>query len=417
MRRRRRVVLGGALLLCVGALTVLSMACDASPLVVRGPEVSTADIRRARSLLRRHDPRRASAGDVRTVSLSRQDATLLTQYAASRWRRASTRITLADGTARVETSVALPSNPFGKWLNIDAVVREADGLPVVSRLRIGGVPVPAALAEPLLGVVLRRMKSEQTLDLARDMVEQTRFSSDSVRVVYRWRPDATGRVRDMLVAPDEVARLEAFHAALASAIARAPANQPISASTLMAPLFALAAERALTGDAAEENRAVLATLALYVTGRRIGSWMRQATSWPTLERRRITLVGREDLAKHFFVSAIVAAQADRTLADAVGVTKELDDSRGGSGFSFADLAADRAGTQFGERAVNDGDALLERLTGGVQDSDIMPGIDGLPESLTALEFEAQFGGVGQPRYNAMLAVIEARVTQLRVLRD
>ena len=36
--------------------------------------------------------------------------------------------------------------------------------------------------------------------------------------------------------------------------------------------------------------------------------------------------------------------------DAIGVYKEVRDSRGGSGFSFNDMAANRAGTRFGLRS-------------------------------------------------------------------
>jgi uncharacterized protein YfiM (DUF2279 family) len=60
------------------------------------------------------------------------------------------------------------------------------------------------------------------------------------------------------------------------------------------------------------------------------------------------LLGRYDSAQHFVISAALAAWAGEPAANAIGVYKEIDDSRRGSGFSFADLAADRAGTRFGE---------------------------------------------------------------------
>jgi hypothetical protein len=416
MRRRGRRVLGGLAVAVAGVLIVALLAFDRTPAVARGPDVSTADVRRARALLRRHDPRRTAAGDVRTVSLSQQDATLLAQYAASRWRKATARIGLRDSVAHLEASIDLSSSLSGTWLNVDADVRAANGLPVVERLRIGGLPVPAAMADPLLEFLLGRMGALQTLTLARELVQQTQFSPDSVRVTYRWRPDATGRVRDMLVSPEELARLEAYHRHLESIVAATRAGDAISVSALLAPLLSVAATRAAVSDAADENRAALATLALYVTGRRIGSWMRQAQSWPAIPRRSVTLSGREDLAKHFLVSAIVAAQADRTLADAVGLTKEVDDSRGGSGFSFVDLAADKAGTRFGEAAVNAPEALLDAVARGIPETAIMPEITDLPESLTEAQFIAGFGGVGEPRYNAMLSRIGTRIARLPPLK-
>ena len=63
-----------------------------------------------------------------------------------------------------------------------------------------------------------------------------------------------------------------------------------------------------------------------------------------------TMRGRHDWAQHFAVSAALAVLIGPQNAEAAGVVKEISDSRGGSGFSFADLSADLAGIQFA-RAV------------------------------------------------------------------
>ena len=57
--------------------------------------------------------------------------------------------------------------------------------------------------------------------------------------------------------------------------------------------------------------------------------------------------------RHLLISAARAAEGGGPLSDAIGVYKEVSDSRGGSGFSFNDLAADRAGTRLGLRARRD----------------------------------------------------------------
>lgn len=411
----RRVLIAVAVSVCAVAGGV-SLALQHAPLVARGASVSLDDVRRARSLLVRNDPRRGAADAVRTVTLSEQDATLLAQYGASRWRRASARLALRDGSANVQASIEMPANPLGTWLNIDADVRADDGLPTVERLRVGRLPVPAAMAIPLLEWVLARAGTDAPVALARDMVQRTSFTADSVRVVYRWKRDAAGRVRDLLVAPEEVARLEAYHVRLAELLNATAPGAALSVAQLLQPLMADAAQRTGSSDAATENKAAIATLTLYVTGRRIGTWLRQAQAWPALPRRTVTLAGRADLAKHFLVSAVVAAEADGRMADAVGLTKEIDDARGGTGFSFADLAADRAGTRFGEQAVGSPEALQEALAGGLADGALLPDIAGLPESMSEAEFIRRFGGVGAPEYNRMMATIEARVAGLPWVR-
>jgi hypothetical protein len=49
----------------------------------------------------------------------------------------------------------------------------------------------------------------------------------------------------------------------------------------------------------------------------------------------------------------------------IGLFKEMTDARSGSGFSFNDMAANRAGTRLGALAVGDPAKLQQRLTAGL----------------------------------------------------
>ncbi len=126
------------------------------------------------------------------------------------------------------------------------------------------------------------------------------------------------------------------------------------------------------------------------------------------------LGGRDDLKRHFAVSAglYAASTAEATLG--VGELKELLDSGdGGSGFSFDDLAADLAGARFAETFLATPragwPALRARVTA---ESDVLPALADLPSGMSAAEFEARFGGVDSPEYKAMLAEIIRRVDAL-----
>jgi hypothetical protein len=131
---------------------------------------------------------------------------------------------------------------------------------------------------------------------------------------------------------------------------------------------------------------------------------------------RITLAGREDFAQHFLVSAFLAIEAGGPLSDAVGTYKELADARGGSGFSFNDIAADRAGSRFGQLAAREPDTLQGRVAAGLRDSDLLPDVSDLPEFITEQAFLQRYGGVDAPAYRAMLEDIERRLATVRVLR-
>jgi hypothetical protein len=88
------------------------------------------------------------------------------------------------------------------------------------------------------------------------------------------------------------------------------------------------------------------------------------------------------------------------------------DSRHGSGFSFADLAADRAGTRFGEQLTRHPERIDRLLSSGFSDQDIAPALNDLPEYLSEREFRRRFGGPGNPAYQQMLSEIERRLNKI-----
>ncbi len=126
-----------------------------------------------------------------------------------------------------------------------------------------------------------------------------------------------------------------------------------------------------------------------------------------------SIFGRPDLAKHYMVSAHLVALLGSEPARGAGMVKELLDSNGGSGFSFADMAANRSGIAFAVAVLKDR-LTLDDVARTFTVKDFMPPIDGLREGLQANEFAAEFGGVGDQRLQAELARIEALVAALPV---
>jgi hypothetical protein len=131
---------------------------------------------------------------------------------------------------------------------------------------------------------------------------------------------------------------------------------------------------------------------------------------------KLILGGRYDSAQHFVISAALAAWAGEPLAEAIGTYKELADARHGYGFSFADLAADRAGTAFGELLVARSPRVAALLASEFSDADLLPPLDGLPEYLRQREFRQRFGGPGQPAYEQQSAEIERRLQSMPLYR-
>ncbi len=107
-------------------------------------------------------------------------------------------------------------------------------------------------------------------------------------------------------------------------------------------------------------------------------------------------------------------------SDAAGLLKEELDADGGSGFSFGDLLADRAGTTFADVATRDEASALrmqQRLAGEFRVDDFFPLAADLPEGIPDAELQSHYGGVGGPLYRRQVAEIERRLALCAAYRE
>jgi hypothetical protein len=215
----------------------------------------------------------------------------------------------------------------------------------------------------------------------------------------------------------DIERLRVYHGRIVGVANGLPPRA--SLVELIRPVLQFAGTRGAAEHAAAENRTALIAIAFYVNGWPLHAVVQEARTWPRAARRGLVLRGRGDLTQHFSVSALISAAAGTPIADAAGLYKELDDARSGSGFSFSDLAADRAGTAFGELATKSAASarrLQTRIARGLEETDIMPDVTGLPDNLSESEFTKRFGGVGAPAYNALLDDIARRIAGLALFQ-
>ena len=383
----------------------------------RSVELTPQDIENAKRIIDQHDPREGNDGGPRTVTISEQELDLMLNYAAGRFGRGAARAALGPATMRLQASAEIPQSPFGRFVNVDATLRETGTLPRFDHLQIGGLTVPATVADYLLREGLRRTATTDRGELAADIVKGASVANGRLTVTYVWSGAIERRVRAVLLSPADQARLRAYHDRLVETVERIPTK--ISLAALMPPLFQTVLKRGAGGDVVAENRAAIVALAFYANGTGLAAIAPAAAQWPQARRRTVTLAGRDDFPKHFLISAAIAAEAGSPLADAIGLYKEVDDSQGGSGFSFNDIGADRAGTRFGEIASQSPERarkLAQALASGVKESDFMPDVADLPEFMPEAEFKRRYGGIGGSGYNNMMATIEARVASRPLLR-
>ncbi|MBA4142350.1 MAG: hypothetical protein H0X43_04930 [Nitrosospira sp.] len=419
MRKLPLVLIGLLIAFALVLITVLVLVIENSPRIDRRVTLTPEHIGRAKEIIDTHRDW-VHPGMLAVTTVMPADADLAANYLAHRLGKGSAQVTVADRSAIVRLSLPTTSTPLAAlkgYLNLEAILVETDGLPRLQSLRIGNILLPDVLTGVLAYHLRQWLRESPEYRAGIDALRQVKMSRNELSIVYRWAGGVTDEMRTSMVDERERKRLLRYQTLLAN---RSQSGAEVSLAEILPTLARIAPDRSGDGDIVAENRAIILVSAFHVLGVSLERVLPEAATWPRPAPQKVTLDGRDDFAKHFMVSAAIAAYADTALSDAIGLYKEIEDSRTGSGFSFNDIAADRAGTQFGEKAVASKESARElqrRIASGLEDRDLMPMWSDLPEFLSEAEFTQRFGGTDAPAYQEMMQKIEQRVTALQVLHQ
>lgn len=398
------------LLLVAAAATLLLLATDSKPLVERSEIISPNSIFQAKRLFDANDPRRQRNGEVRTVAIPAALIDEGVNYGAGRYLRGRGVFSLQGDAGEVRLTVALPGKRFA---NIQARIVPVDGKPRISAASMGSLPLPAPLVEFAIDSAVKAYGFGKEWQLATQSIRNVALdpASGTVAVTYVWQPTILDQARAVAMQEEDIKRLQVAQAAFAGLVAhRAPGSKITLAEILKGTLPSGNDAFSLQG------RATLLVLASHLAGKDLTALVPAARNWPRVRWVNITLAGRHDLAQHFVVSAALAAWAGEPVADAIGIYKELQDARDGSGFSFIDLSADRAGTRFGEAVIKNPQHLTTAMKNEFVEAQLLPDVADLPEDLHGPEFSRRFGNHQSAEFKAMQREIERRLDALPLYR-
>lgn len=373
------------------------------------------DISWAQALFNKYDPRRGPADVTQSLSLTTDELNRLLNYAVALKPISGMEAELNPQGAVIGASLKLPRSPFGSYLNVSVGLISNAGLVEVSQVQIGSVPLPGVFGRWAGHVAHRLLTRDPAYAILAASVRRIDFRENRVTLDYVWQPQLLTQLQRksaaLLVGDADRDRLLVYAKFIQQQLKPLPQGSKFPLLRLMQPVFSLARTRG--GDAASENRAAITALAAYVSGVSLPKLFQGESKTirrepPVLPR----LHGRLDFAQHYLIAAALAANGGSRFANALGLAKEEDDAKRGSGFSFTDLAADRAAARLGERLIGANAAhVQQRLAVVSQDADLMPDFNDLPEFMSADEFSRRFGPVGSPRYQAVIKQIDTRLSR------
>ncbi len=402
---------------------VVSSLQDTALVAAPYKELTADDVARIRVWAKANNPNRLRTGEVAASTLTQHDLNLAIRHVLPLAYRQHTRIVIDEDHASLDYTFRLPTNPVGHYLNLAVALRETDGTAEIASFTLGGDEVPALVWRPAVWLVDTAMtRFWPEYGEARQALEAVHLRPTQATLVYRWDWDLVRRLeqrgRDYFVSPQDRVRAIAYYRVLSDISHEVGPAAPLQ--ILLEALFNEAAIRSEGGDAAAENRMLLLVMGTVLRRTNILRVIGGTDEGLGRHHRDVkwTLHRRGDLARHFAISAAVAATGSRTLADAVGVIKELYDADVGSGFSFVDLLADRAGVALATAATGEQARQVQTFlrSGAASESDFMPAIDNLPESMMRMAFQDRYHNLDDARFQVVKAEIDRRIEALSLYR-
>jgi len=325
--------------------------------------------------------------------------------------------------AKVGGTIALSFSPrnFDIYFNVSALVLPGNTLQL-DHVKVGDLSLPGWLVMLFAEKGINYWTQSEIATLALTRIESVAMDEGEVSFQLAPLKEFLSELNTVsanlhVETDDELQVLTAYYL-------RYIAGRELTLSAHSVPLIeylregmARAREQSNTSETAVlHNKAVILALATLVGHHRVGNLVgdiQPQADRALKPRAPAVLMQRNDLARHFIISAALQLLSEQGMSLAIGEFKELmDRGAGGSGFSFVDLAADMAGAEFANIATQPEQALrIQNDIARIQtDTDLMPPITGLPEGLSKKLFTERYEGVDSERYLGEVAEIKHRLS-------
>lgn len=407
---------------------LLFKAIGDKPLVIKeAPVANTENARRVKQLVSQ-----IRSGKNTEITISEQDLEGIIAFAVRGIPSASADARIDAQGLEAHLTIALPANPVGPYLNLGfAVLPSTHGLEL-KHLMLGETEISAQFLKPVFGWGLDYLFGPGIKETLTNVVTQVRFSENKMFLMIAADQNSAGEISGKLnnlfdrIKDNEQLRiadpeLVQIYFKLLQDTAASLRGGYVPLTRYLKPVFELAVSRGQLDEtrAIAENQAAILALAIYFGDERMQSLVSKSDnkyfSGSRMGSHNVTIKGRHDLVQHYLTSAGLKLAAGVGIANAIGEFKEIADTlRGGSGFSFSDIAGDKAGVTLAALASEAATAIpIQNALAGINsEADFFPDITGLPDNMTQAEFERRYGDVESERYKELLLDIDRRIAQV-----
>lgn len=421
-----RQLLTLSVLLCTLVLCVAWLLLDRAPLLNETGQLNAAAVRNSQQLLNNLNQSMRDPGQQLVIQTNADELNAAFTIASRSLPGFQGKTQINDSGLTILMTMPLQLFSWHWYVNAHLQIEPSVGPLQLRKVQIGSLTLPGGMALGLLGWVADQVwgpgQGAELLAKVRSVTVQ----QDAVKVELNKSADFSfsalkhsglNLYKQWFRDEDQKELIEHYYGLALQHSQQSGASQSLINYLQLLLREANKRSEAKPELAVRENQAVILALAQLLGGRNLQLLVNEVKANPQGKTPRVTLARRPDLQQHFIYSATLHVLGSQRLSSAVGEAKELLDSlKGGSGFSFVDLLADRAGIRFARLAVATPESAraLQQFfsTAERTEPELFPSKSRLPEGLPQEMFEQQYESIDSAVYQQMVAEIDRRLNAL-----
>lgn len=419
--------------LAIILIIAVGLIFSSTPKTVQLNQVSPQAAQKSQQLARKLIATAKTAGQ-QQLTVNQQELNGLTALLHRAFPQVYADVSLSQYGGFIETSVALPLPSFMQYLNISTYILPSETGLLIEEVNIGAYTLSGdtflSLAKFLGDKFIKKDLIYNTLAMVK------RVDINKERIVAELAIDKNMldqnndqslllTLRDDLALFGDVKHISFYYKSLSKfAITHLPKS---SIAPYISHVFKVASMRTNGSETSvlAENKAAVMAIIIYFGADRfellVGDVIIRDYGSLVIRNRlrsQTTLQSRVDLQKHFIYSMALQMFSNVGASDAIGEFKEFLDSSSpnGSGFSFADLMADRAGTRLAQILTDNEQSALsaQNMLTHIDDGNLLPTIEGLQEGINEKSFDQLYQNVDSVKYRQKLELIDNRLKTLPI---
>jgi len=403
-------------------LLLLSLALSTSSIIKSKQSLSPAEIKIAKDKVKELRQKFSSSNNFVELSLSQNDLDAIMAVASHTIPQSRFNSVLSPYGIALSASKKINTRLFDVYINVNCLLTINFDKFEIDYCDLGSIPLPGWLLKSTIQTTTSFIFGDEVEETLTRLIDSGRIVNNKIIFTTTKSTDFKNQVNASMKTAASVIRtvnnstdihndkvqlyIEKLHTL---------EHSTHSLAYYIGKAFFFAQQRSIEHDPIIENTAALWALSIVYSNRGFSRLIGLENKMPGVNANT-TLRGREDLKLHFLYSVILEQMGDQDLALNIGELKELlDSNKGGSGYSFSDLAADKAGALFSNAVTSSEDNAIyaQNLLANITNEDsFFPYIHDLPDGFKANEFERVFEKINSELYNKQEKRITDRINKL-----